>query len=315
MSMSWRVVLQFQRLSLKIHKSLYPSAFKIQIMPYYAVARGRTAGIYHSWGDCEAQVKGYSGARYKKFDSAESAQDFININAEGGSGSAPQTIQNDNEPKYYPGTAKYGNLKRSYSTSSNNQNNLSNSNQSNSKPKQNHKAKRKPSSNDSDFDSDDSDDLNTMIMKQMDDIEKRVNQYGQGVDKIIKKNTSKSSGRQTILIEPPQPKRRRSANNNAFLEDSDGYVQVYTDGACSSNGRQGARAGIGVYWGDGHSLNTAEPVSGRATNNCGEIQAATHAVKQALQNGVTKLVINTDSQFLINSVTKWMPGKNLCLIF
>ncbi|KAG6455606.1 ribonuclease H1-like [Manduca sexta] len=90
--------------------------------------------------------------------------------------------------------------------------------------------------------------------------------------------------------------------------DNDGFVDVYTDGACSSNGRSEARAGYGVYWGDNHPLNTSEPVSGRATNNRGEIQAATKAIKQALDNGVTKLAINTDSKFLINSATKWMPG-------
>ncbi|XP_022828099.1 ribonuclease H1-like isoform X2 [Spodoptera litura] len=84
--------------------------------------------------------------------------------------------------------------------------------------------------------------------------------------------------------------------------------QVYTDGACSANGRSGARAGLGVYWGDGHPLNVSEPVSGRATNNCGEIQASTKAIKIALQNGIQKLAINTDSKFVINSVTKWMPG-------
>lgn len=273
-------------------------------MPYYAVARGRSAGIYHSWGDCEAQVKGYSGARYKKFDSAESAQDFINAEGGSGSGHSVPTSNHYNEPKQYAGTAKYSNLKRSYSTS----NNQNYSNSSSSKPKQKYKSNREPSSDDSNFDSDGSDDLNTVIMKQMDDIEKRVNKFGQGVDRIIKKNVGKGSGRQTIMIEPPQPKKPRS-NDNGFHEDGDGYVQVYTDGACLSNGRHGARAGIGVYWGDGHSLNSSEPVSGRATNNCGEIQAATHAVKQALQNGVTKLAINTDSQFLIDSVTKWMPGK------
>ncbi len=29
---------------------------------------------------------------------------------------------------------------------------------------------------------------------------------------------------------------------------------VYTDGACSNNGKKNAAAGIGVYWGDNHPL-------------------------------------------------------------
>lgn len=52
----------------------------------------------------------------------------------------------------------------------------------------------------------------------------------------------------------------------------------------------------------------AKPVSGRATNNCGEIQASTLAIQLAADCGVKKLCINTDSKFLINSVTKWMTG-------
>lgn len=31
------------------------------------------------------------------------------------------------------------------------------------------------------------------------------------------------------------------------------HVVVYTDGACSANGRRGAAAGIGVYWAPGHA--------------------------------------------------------------
>ena len=31
-------------------------------------------------------------------------------------------------------------------------------------------------------------------------------------------------------------------------------VVVYTDGCCSGNGKIGARAGIGVYWGRDHPL-------------------------------------------------------------
>lgn len=54
--------------------------------------------------------------------------------------------------------------------------------------------------------------------------------------------------------------------------------------------------------------NIGRPVSGRATNNCGEIQASTMAIRMAGDCGIQKLCINTDSQFLINSVTKWMTN-------
>jgi ATP-dependent DNA helicase PIF1 len=44
---------------------------------YYAVARGRKAGIYETWEECELQTKGYSGARFKSFRTQEQAQTFL----------------------------------------------------------------------------------------------------------------------------------------------------------------------------------------------------------------------------------------------
>nr|XP_022317374.1 ribonuclease H1-like [Crassostrea virginica] len=46
-------------------------------MPYYAVRRGRNVGIYDDWDSCKAQVHGYAGARYKKFNTQEEAQAFV----------------------------------------------------------------------------------------------------------------------------------------------------------------------------------------------------------------------------------------------
>lgn len=44
---------------------------------YYAVAKGKSPGIYLLWSECEEQVKGFSGAIYKKFKSRQLAIDFI----------------------------------------------------------------------------------------------------------------------------------------------------------------------------------------------------------------------------------------------
>lgn len=52
---------------------------------YFAVAKGRQAGIYRTWPECEAQVKGYSGAVFKKFPSEKEAQGFIAQHAAGAS--------------------------------------------------------------------------------------------------------------------------------------------------------------------------------------------------------------------------------------
>lgn len=46
-------------------------------MPYYAVKKGRKPGVYKSWDACEKQVRGFSGAVYKKFDTYPEAYCFV----------------------------------------------------------------------------------------------------------------------------------------------------------------------------------------------------------------------------------------------
>uniref|UniRef100_H3CZE8 Ribonuclease H1 n=1 Tax=Tetraodon nigroviridis TaxID=99883 RepID=H3CZE8_TETNG len=100
-------------------------------------------------------------------------------------------------------------------------------------------------------------------------------------------------------------------------ESTDGFtymgdaVVVYTDGCCSANGKVGARAGIGVYWGLNHPLNVAERLPGRQTNQRAEIQAACRALELAKEQNIKKLVLYTDSKFTINGVTCWVKNWKL----
>lgn len=41
---------------------------------FYVVWEGVTPGIYSSWTECQLQIKGYEGAKYKSFDTSEEAQ-------------------------------------------------------------------------------------------------------------------------------------------------------------------------------------------------------------------------------------------------
>ena len=46
----------------------------------YAVARGAEgAKIYNSWEQCERNVKGFKGARYKSFKTKEEAMQWIQL--------------------------------------------------------------------------------------------------------------------------------------------------------------------------------------------------------------------------------------------
>jgi ribonuclease HI len=45
---------------------------------FYAVKEGVNPGIYLTWKECQAQVMGYSGAKFKKFNIRADADKFVN---------------------------------------------------------------------------------------------------------------------------------------------------------------------------------------------------------------------------------------------
>lgn len=51
---------------------------------FYAVARGRQSGVYHTWDECRAQVDGFSDARYKKFETLADAIEYLAVYGGGG---------------------------------------------------------------------------------------------------------------------------------------------------------------------------------------------------------------------------------------
>ena len=65
---------------------------------FYAVKKGLTPGIYMSWDECSAQVKGYPGATYKSFKTKEEAEAFM----EGTVSSAAPTVSADVDFNHLP---------------------------------------------------------------------------------------------------------------------------------------------------------------------------------------------------------------------
>ena len=54
-------------------------------------------------------------------------------------------------------------------------------------------------------------------------------------------------------------------------------INVYTDGACSNNGRANAKAGLGIYFGENDPRNSSERIIGKQTNNTAELTAILRA--------------------------------------
>lgn len=82
---------------------------------------------------------------------------------------------------------------------------------------------------------------------------------------------------------------------------------IYTDGACTGNPGPGGW-GVVVYFSDG-SVHEMGDASSYTTNNKMEMQAAIAAL-EFLQTSRQKqpITLYTDSEYLINSVTKWIKG-------
>lgn len=92
---------------------------------------------------------------------------------------------------------------------------------------------------------------------------------------------------------------------------------IFTDGACSDNGRRGARGGFGVhfYTAKGSNLDISEPLMNNEpqTNNRGELRAIQAALdvidqKQAEWSAYNDYCIWSDSEYSIHSLTKWASG-------
>ena len=94
-------------------------------------------------------------------------------------------------------------------------------------------------------------------------------------------------------------------NFKLFTEDtlspSETEVNIWTDGACRSNGTGKAKAAWAFVAGDKEASGL---VSGKQTNNTAEAYAIYHALLWATEKGHKNIKIHTDSQITIHSLQK-----------
>ncbi|CAG2111981.1 unnamed protein product [Medioppia subpectinata] len=134
---------------------------------------------------------------------------------------------------------------------------------------------------------------------------KRFNTYEEAVDYVNGGPRSPATGEAVYDRNYWRPVPDMGCGNS--YETCPERFQIYTDGACRGNGTASAIGGIGVHFPDWRDY-ISEPLPGRQTNICADIYAAKLAVKTAVKLGECLLEINTDSEFLVNSMTKWI-GK------
>jgi ribonuclease HI len=159
-------------------------------MSFYAVANGRNNGIFMSWNECSQSVTGYKNAIYKKFNTLEQAEEYIQLNR------------------------------------------------------------------------------------------------------------------------PPDTSTSVTSKIKEVSEEPDYYV--YTDGACSNNGKDNALAGMGIFFGINDIRNLSQKLDGKQSNNAAELSAIICAYS-IIANDVLygkKITIVTDSEYSIKCLTTY--GEKCC---
>lgn len=194
---------------------------------FYAVRKGNEPGIYATWPECEAQVKGFRGAVHQKFPTREEALAFINGEANGA--------------------------------------------------------------------------LSTKIrLPSIDSMDSNSN----AKDHALKRK--ETIDQPELPIKKPRLPFSTSSTSSKNTTEEVRVVEVYTDGAASSNGKgAAAKAGWGVYFPQYNHLSESGRLDGpEQTNNRAELMAIIRAI-QLNPDPNAQLRIFTDSKYCINCLNEW----------
>lgn len=92
----------------------------------------------------------------------------------------------------------------------------------------------------------------------------------------------------------------------ANVKSAKDAVVVYTDGACENNQSKHARAGVGVWFGNGDARNVSEPLAGkRQTNQRAELTAVIRALQIVYDQ---PLHVWSDSEYCVLGVQHRLHG-------
>jgi ribonuclease HI len=81
-------------------------------------------------------------------------------------------------------------------------------------------------------------------------------------------------------------------------------VEIYTDGACKGNPGKGGWGAVLSFRGTEKTLHGGETMT---TNNRMELTAVIRAL-EALKKPGCKVVLHSDSKYVLNGIEQWLPG-------
>ncbi|XP_029655422.2 ribonuclease H1 [Octopus sinensis] len=159
-------------------------------------------------------------------------------------------------------------------------------------------------------DSEESKEFSTLACNVENDLAKLTTSVKLAIDSKLLTGTTKrkASDSSEDASEPPEKKKcveEEGGFTGKKLADDD--KDVFIAGSCLNNGKPDASAGLGVYWGE-REKNTSERLGGRQKSNRAVLYAAIRAVEQAKAKKISNLIIKTNNQNLIDSITKWLEG-------
>lgn len=224
---------------------------------FYAVAHGRGGpAVYPTWAECQRQVQGVPGARFKSFRTLAEAQSFAATGGPLGRGGGGGSASASATPALVPGMdpALRGGL-----------------------PGLSGGAGGGRSSG-----------ISAAAAR--------------GVRRFHA-SSSNSTAQQSSTAAAGQPRQMESMSEADVaaaaaaaargLEADRGKVVIFTDGACSNNGFEGAVAGVGVWFGDGDGRNVSEGLPGSIqTNQRAEMMGVIRALEVVLQGGADVGVVD-----------------------
>ncbi|KAJ5032928.1 uncharacterized protein L3040_009517 [Drepanopeziza brunnea f. sp. 'multigermtubi'] len=259
---------------------------------YYAVRAGKVPGVYMTWLECQKQITGFRGSSHKSFFSEKEALDFV----AGKSGSA------NGEEKFY-GVA-VGHLPGVYTNWADANEQILGAEKPKFKKFETRKeaeafvrsgavaqrkkveAKRAVKDDDGEEGGEDEEDED----EDDDEDEDEEDEDEEEDEDDDEENEDE---------EEPVSKKAKTKLSKV--------IKVYTDGSALGNGRTGAVAGVGVFFGVGDSRNVSEPLEGMPqTNNRAELTGILRALQIAPKDKDMEIV--TDSNYSINCVTVWFRG-------
>ena len=73
---------------------------------FYVVWQGHEPGVYKTWAECQSQINGYSGAKYKSFPTLSAAEKAFTEDADAHYGKSDGSKKKNSPTEFYPCRAK-----------------------------------------------------------------------------------------------------------------------------------------------------------------------------------------------------------------